>query len=54
MKYDFDDATFSALHKEAHGFRPATDDQQLWDCSYDDSKQEWWDAMCAEIKTEDV
>lgn len=49
MKYDFDDATFSDLHKEAYGFRPDSGDQQLWDCSSDDSKQEWWNEMCDEM-----
>jgi hypothetical protein len=54
MKYTFDNATFSDLHKEAFGFRPDSGDQQIWDCSSDDDKQEWWDDMCNEIKTEDV
>ena len=54
MKYDFDNATFSDLHKEAFGFRPDDCDQQIWDCSSDDDKQEWWNCMCKEIKTEDV
>ena len=54
MKYTFDNATFSDLHKEAFGFRPDSGDQQIWDCSSDDDKQEWWDDMCNEITTEDV
>ena len=44
--YNFDDGHFSNLHKIAYGFRPKTDDQQVWDCLSDDHKQEWWDVMC--------
>jgi len=54
IKYTFDNATFSDLHKETFGFRPDSAAQQIWDCSSDDDKQEWWDGMCFEIKTEDV
>ena len=44
--YNFSDGHFSNLHKIAYGYRPKTDDQQVWDCSSDDNKQEWWDIMC--------
>jgi hypothetical protein len=54
IKYTFDNATFSDLHKETFGFRPDSEAQQIWDCSSDDDKQEWWDGMCFYLKTEDV
>ena len=50
MKYDFDNATFSDLHKEAYGFRPSPAEQQVWDELYNDCKQEWWNEMCDEMK----
>lgn len=49
MKYTFDPALISDLHKDARDHRPGEYFMTLWNKGSDDSKQYLWDNLLAEL-----
>lgn len=48
-KYDYSDACYSDLHKDARGFRPSIGNQLIWNDSTPEQKQRIWNGLCDEL-----